>query len=146
VAFGAGRFGRRELLERGRGKLRVDHRHLARADRWFDRYGSSAVFFARMLPIVRTFISLPAGAARMPVARFSLLTVAGCIPWVLLLMFVGEQVGRSWNDWRGGLEYLDSAVLAAAGLGPWWCAAGGRDPGDGRVRRRVSFAGVPAEG
>lgn len=123
VAFAVGRLGRRELLERHGATLHIDRRHLAWADRWFDRFGSGAVFFSRMLPIVRTFISLPAGAARVPLVRFSLLTVAGCVPWVLLLGVVGEQVGRNWTAWRGSLEYVDYAVVAAAVIGLGWVFA-----------------------
>ena len=64
-------------------KLHIKQSHLDWADRWFERYGDATVFFTRMLPIIRTFISLPAGVARMPFWRFTLLTFAGCIPWVL---------------------------------------------------------------
>jgi len=75
------------------------------------------VFFTRMLPIVRTFISLPAGVARMPFWRFTVYTLAGCIPWVLLLGFIGEQVGANWKDWRHNLQYVDYAVVAAVVVG-----------------------------
>ena len=66
-----------------------------------------------MLPIVRTFISLPAGVAKMPFWRFSTYTVAGCIPWVLMLALVGRSVGDNWEDWRHKLGYLDYVVLVA---------------------------------
>src|SRR5438045_3544120 len=75
IAWSIGYLGRIELLERNR-VFHVSHSQLARADLWFERYGSAAVFFGRMVPIVRTFISLPAGVARMPVGRFTLLTAA----------------------------------------------------------------------
>jgi membrane protein DedA with SNARE-associated domain len=75
------------------------------------------VFFSRMLPIVRTFISLPAGAARMPFTRFSLYTFAGCVPWVFMLAFVGKQVGDNWHSWRHAFEYADYVILAAIVLG-----------------------------
>lgn len=114
IAFRVGRYGRQELIERHGGKLHIDARHLAWADRWFTRYGSAAVLFSRMLPVIRTFISLPAGAARVPLARFSVLTAMGCVPWVLLLGVVGEQVGRNWKSWHSSLQYADYAVLAAA--------------------------------
>jgi membrane protein DedA with SNARE-associated domain len=111
LAFGIGRFGRRELIERRGRRLR---RHLEWADRWFERYGSAAVFFSRLLPVIRTFISLPAGAARVPLGRFSVLTVAGCVPWVLLLAVIGEQVGRNWKSWHASLQYVDYGVVALA--------------------------------
>jgi membrane protein DedA with SNARE-associated domain len=118
IAYAIGYYGRAELLERHGGKLHVKKRDLERADRWFERYGSWAVFFSRMLPIVRTFISLPAGVARMPFWRFSLLTLAGCVPWVLMLTFIGDQAGRRWEDWKDSLHYVDYAVLVliAAGI------------------------------
>ena len=67
-----------------------------------------------MLPIIRTFISLPAGIAKMPFWRFTALTLLGCIPWVLMLALIGESVGDNWEEWRDNLHYLDYAVVAAA--------------------------------
>ena len=93
--------------------IHVNPKHLAWADRWFERYGDPTVFFTRMLPIVRTFISLPAGVARMPFWRFTALTAAGCIPWVVMLGFVGREVGDRWEEWRDNLHYFDYAVVAA---------------------------------
>ncbi len=112
IAYGAGYLGRVELLERNR-LIHVSASQLERADRWFERYGSATVFFTRMMPIVRTFISLPAGVARMPIGRFTLLTAAGSLPWVLMLALVGREVGNNWDEWRSNLHYLDYAVLAA---------------------------------
>ena len=74
-----------------------DCRPVFRTERWFDRWGAPAVFFSRMLPIVRTFISLPAGVARMPFWRFTTLTLLGCIPWVFMLAFVGKQAADRWT-------------------------------------------------
>jgi membrane protein DedA with SNARE-associated domain len=113
VAYAAGYYGRLELLDQNR-LIHINRRHLDQADRWFERHGSATVFFTRMMPIVRTFISLPAGVARMPLGRFVAFTVAGCIPWVLMLAIVGREVGSRWEDWRGYLHYLDYAVVAAA--------------------------------
>ena len=76
------------------------------------RNGSAAVFFTRMLPIVRTFSSLPAGVARMPLGRFTALTLAGCVPWVLLLAIIGREVGDRWETWRNHLHYVDYAIVA----------------------------------
>ena len=67
------------------------------ADSWFERHGDATVFFSRMLPIIRTFISLPAGVARMPFWRFTVLTLLGCIPWVLALALIGSEVGDNWD-------------------------------------------------
>jgi membrane protein DedA with SNARE-associated domain len=111
IAWGAGYFGRIELLERNR-LIHINHKHLEWADRWFERHGDATVFFTRMLPIIRTFISLPAGVARMPFWRFTALTLAGCIPWVLLLGWIGREVGSNWEEWRDYLHYGDYVVLA----------------------------------
>ena len=113
LAYAAGYYGRVELLERNR-LIHVSRTRLERADRWFERHGDAAVFFTRLLPIVRTFISLPAGIARMPFWRFTALTIAGCVPWVLALALIGREVGDRWEDWRHSLHYLDYAVVAAA--------------------------------
>ena len=111
VAWAAGYYGRLELLEKNR-LIHVNHRHLEWADRWFERHGDATVFFTRMLPIIRTFISLPAGVARMPFWRFTTLTLLGCIPWVLMLGLIGRSVGDNWEEWRDNLHYIDYAVLA----------------------------------
>jgi membrane protein DedA with SNARE-associated domain len=116
IAWAAGYYGRVELLERNR-LIHVSQAQLERADRWFERYGSATVFFTRMIPIVRTFISLPAGVARMPIGRFTLLTAAGSLPWVLMLALVGQAVGDNWHEWKDYLHYVDYAVLAAIILG-----------------------------
>lgn len=116
LAYAAGYYGRLELLEKNR-LLHVNRKHLAWADRWFERYGAATVFFSRMLPIIRTFISLPAGVARMPFWRFTALTAAGCIPWVLMLAVIGRKVGDNWEEWRDNLHYLDYAVVAAVLIG-----------------------------
>ena len=104
LAYGVGYYGRVDVLEKHGKKLHIKQRHLEWADRWFERHGDATVFFARMVPVVRTFISLPAGVARMPFLRFSLLTLAGCIPWVLLLTFIGKQAGDNWENWKDKLH------------------------------------------
>ena len=116
IAYAAGYYGRIELLDRNK-FIHVNRRHLEWADRWFERHGSATVFFTRMLPIVRTFISLPAGVARMPLGRFVVFTLAGSIPWVLLLAIIGREVGDRWEDWRDYLHYADYVVIAAAVIG-----------------------------
>jgi membrane protein DedA with SNARE-associated domain len=112
IAYGVGRAGRVELIERHGRWLHLKPSHIAWADRWFERYGSASILLSRMLPIIRTFISLPAGVARMPFLRFTLLTLAGCIPWVLGLALAGEAVGHNWTSVRKGFEYVDYAVVA----------------------------------
>jgi len=126
IAYGIGRAGRVDLIERHGRKVGISPKHLAWADRWFQRHGDSTVFFTRLLPIVRTFISLPAGVAKMPFWRFSALTLAGCIPWMLMLTFIGVQAGERWASWKDWLHYVDYVVAAAIVLGAvylvarWW--------------------------
>jgi membrane protein DedA with SNARE-associated domain len=117
IAYAVGYFGRVDVLEKHGAKLHIKPSHLAWADRWFERYGSATVFFTRMLPIIRTFISLPAGVARMPFWRFTLLTVAGCVPWIFALAFVGMKVGDNWTQWKDSLHYVDYAVVALVLVG-----------------------------
>jgi membrane protein DedA with SNARE-associated domain len=116
VAYAAGYYGRVELLDRNR-LIHISHRYLEWADRWFERHGSATVFWTRMLPIIRTFISLPAGVARMPLGRFVAFTLAGCVPWVLMLGIIGREVGERWEEWRDYLHYADYAVIAAVVIG-----------------------------
>ncbi len=112
VAYAVGYYGRLDLLEKNK-LIHISPKHLKWADDWFERYGAATVFFSRMLPIVRTFISLPAGVAKMPFWRFTVYTLAGCIPWVLMLALIGQSVGDNWEQWRHKLGYFDYVVLAA---------------------------------
>jgi membrane protein DedA with SNARE-associated domain len=132
IAYGVGYAGRVDILEKHGKKLHIKKSHLEWADRWFERHGDATVFFTRMLPIIRTFISLPAGVARMPFWRFTVLTLAGCIPWVLLLTFIGKEAGANWESWKDSLHYVDYAVLAAIVIGIAWLLV--------RNRRRRSQA------
>jgi membrane protein DedA with SNARE-associated domain len=120
IAYAVGYFGRRELVEEHGQRFHLKPSHVAWADRWFTRYGSASVFFSRMLPIVRTFISLPAGIARMGFGRFTVLTLAGCIPWVLALALIGDGVGSRWTQWKNALHYVDYVVIALVVVGAVW--------------------------
>jgi membrane protein DedA with SNARE-associated domain len=117
IAYGIGWYGRVELLEKHGKWLHITPKHLAWADRWFERYGDATVFFSRMLPVIRTFISLPAGVARMPFWRFTFLSIAGIIPWVLAFAIMGNAVGDRWDEWQKNLHYVDYAIVAAIGAG-----------------------------
>src|SRR3954467_9161227 len=121
IAYAVGYYGRLELLERHK-VFHIKPEHLAITERWFEKYGSWAVFFSRMLPIVRTFISLPAGAARMPFWRFSVLTLAGCVPWILMLTLVGRAARDNWDEWKDRLHYVDYGVAVIIVLGVAWLA------------------------
>jgi len=138
IAYAVGYYGRIDLLEENR-LIHISPKHLKWADDWFARYGGVTVFFSRMLPIIRTFISLPAGVAKMPFWRFTAYTLLGSIPWVLMLALIGEAVGENWEDWRHKLGYLDYVVLAAivVGLGYWLVKRrGGGGPGEGEAESR----------
>jgi membrane protein DedA with SNARE-associated domain len=136
IAYGVGRFGRIELIERHGHWLHVKPSHIEWADRWFERYGGPAVFFSRMLPIIRTFISLPAGVAKMPFGRFTLYTLAGCVPWVLGLALAGEALGSEWENARKYFEYVDYAVVVLVVAAVVYAVI--------RRRRRGSDPGDPA--
>jgi len=129
IAYAVGYYGRLDLLEKNK-LIHISPKHLKWADDWFARYGAATVFFSRMLPIIRTFISLPAGVARMPFWRFSAYTLLGSIPWVLMLALVGEAVGDNWEDWRHKLGYLDYVVLAAIVVGVVYLVVKRRRGGD----------------
>jgi membrane protein DedA with SNARE-associated domain len=135
IAYAVGYYGRVDVLEKYGPKLHIKPSHLAWADRWFERYGDATVFFSRLLPIIRTFISLPAGVARMPFWRFTVLTLLGCIPWVFMLAFIGKQAGDNWNQWKDSLHYVDYVVVAAVVLGVIWLLV---------RRRRGAGADAPA--
>jgi membrane protein DedA with SNARE-associated domain len=117
VAYAVGYYGRVDVLEKHGPKVGIRMHHLEAADRWFQRHGDATVFFTRLLPVVRTFISLPAGVARMPFWRFTAFTIAGCVPWVLMLTFIGKQAGDHWDQWKNSLHYVDYAVVAAIVVG-----------------------------
>jgi membrane protein DedA with SNARE-associated domain len=117
IAWGVGATGGRPFIERYGKFLHVTPKRMELADRWFERYGNKVVFWSRMLPIVRTFISLPAGVARMPFGRFTLYTFLGALPWCTGLTLLGVQVGENWKTWEARLKYFDYAIAALLVVG-----------------------------
>jgi membrane protein DedA with SNARE-associated domain len=117
IAYGVGRGGRLELLERHGGKVHMGPAQIERADRWFQRYGEPTVLFGRLIPLVRAFVSLPAGIAKMPLGRFTVLSLIGALPWVVALAFAGHALGSDWTSVRKGFEYVDYAILALVVIG-----------------------------
>jgi len=113
IAYAIGRWGR-HLLERRSGLLRLDPRHLGAMDAWFARHGEGTVIVARMLPIIRSYISYPAGTARMPPTRFGIYTVIGNLPFTLGLMYAGFYLGPKWTIIESYFHIAD--YLAAAGI------------------------------
>jgi membrane protein DedA with SNARE-associated domain len=118
VAYYVGALGGRPLAEKYGRFVLVSRRDLDRADHWFARYGNATVFFARLLPVIRTFIALPAGVARMNFWQFNLYTFAGSLPWCLMLAYAGLRLGARWEILRDYFHRFDTVigavVLAAA--------------------------------
>ncbi len=108
-----GDYGGRPYLERHGRWLHLTPAKLDRADRWFERYGDAAVFFGRVTPVVRSFISIPAGVARMPIPRFTVLTFLGCVPWCFGLAGAGWGLGSSWERFHSDFRFVEYAVAAA---------------------------------
>lgn len=108
-----GLYGGRPLLERHGKWFHLSEERLARAERWFDRYDDAAVFIGRMLPIVRSFVSIPAGIMEVPFWRYTVLTLLGTIPWCFGLAGIGFAVGESWERFHEDWRYADYAILAA---------------------------------
>jgi len=123
ASYAIGAYGGRPLVERYGKYVLLSAHDLELAERWFARFGEATVFFSRMLPIVRTFISVPAGIARMPLWRFTLFSILGAVPWVMLLVRGGMQLGDHWLELKQSLKGLDylvaAAIVAAVGIFVW---------------------------
>jgi membrane protein DedA with SNARE-associated domain len=117
AVYALGRGGRLELVERHGAKLHIGPAQIQRADRWFQRYGEPTVLFGRVIPLVRAFISLPAGVAKMPLGRFTVFSLIGAIPWVVALTLAGYAAGGNWTSVRKGFEYVTYATLVLIVLG-----------------------------
>jgi membrane protein DedA with SNARE-associated domain len=124
IAYAIGAWGGRPFLERYGRYLLIRPHEIELAERFFTRYGAATAFFSRLLPIVRTFISFPAGVARMPLGRFVVYSTAGALLWSMLLVFTGVQLGARWLDIRHALQPFDLAIaVAIVGLVVvfvWW--------------------------
>jgi membrane protein DedA with SNARE-associated domain len=114
IAYAIGAWGGRPFLERYGRYLLIRPQEIDLADRYFARWGPQTAFFSRLLPVVRTFISFPAGVARMPLRRFVLYSTLGAVPWTILLVYVGTVLGANWIDVRHALAPFDTAIAAAA--------------------------------
>jgi membrane protein DedA with SNARE-associated domain len=112
LTYAIGYYGRIDLLERNK-LIHISPARLAWVDGWFQRHGDATVFLARLLPLVRAFISLPAGLAKMPFWRFTWLTALGSLPWVIGFALIGRAVGDNWEQWRHHLQVLDYLVVVA---------------------------------
>ena len=97
VTYYIGRLGGRPFVYKYGKYFFMKKAHIDTAQRWFDKYGIKAVFFSRMLPVVRTFISLPAGFANVNIKKFIIFTFAGSLPWTMLLLYIGIVLGKNWE-------------------------------------------------
>jgi len=121
IAYWVGAYGGRPLIERYGKYILISHHDLDLADRWFKKYGDWAIFFSRLLPVVRTYISFPAGIARMNFGRFVLYTFLGSFPWCLGLGYVGLKMGERWDSLKSyfhGADYIIAALIVIGIV--WW--------------------------
>jgi len=124
VAYAIGAYGGRPFLERYGKYLLIRQHEIELADRFFQRHGNATVFIGRLLPIVRTFISFPAGVARMPIGPFIIYSTAGAFLWSALLVYAGTVLGANWEDIRHALQPFDLAIAVAVVIAVvlfiWW--------------------------
>jgi membrane protein DedA with SNARE-associated domain len=137
IAWAAGRYGGQAAVRRWGRRFGVRDHDIDRAVAWFDRHGPAAVLFGRVIPVVRTFISLPAGFADMPAGRFGLFTTLGCIPWTAALGIAGYALGANWqhiaNDFHGPTYAIAGIIVVALAVALVL-----------HFRRRRAAAGEPA--
>ena len=121
VAYAVGYFGGRRAIEKYGKYILISGHDLDLADNWFKKYGQATVFFSRLLPVVRTFISLPAGIARMDFKKFCFYTFAGCLPWSWLLAYFGVVMGENWEGLKVYFHKFDLIIGVIIILGiVWW--------------------------
>jgi membrane protein DedA with SNARE-associated domain len=120
LAYYVGALGGRPLVEKYGGYILLTRHDLELADRWFARYGEWTVFFSRLLPVVRTFIALPAGIARMNFLRFNVYTFLGSLPWCLALAYAGAKLGARWTVLREYFHRFDTVIGLAILAGVVW--------------------------
>jgi membrane protein DedA with SNARE-associated domain len=157
LAYWAGYSGGRPLIDRWGRYLLIRPHEVDRAHEWFEHRGQAAVFVGRLLPVVRTFISLPAGVVRMNVWRFTLYTFLGCLPWCLLLTWLGTLMGERWDEAERVIRPFAWAIAGVLVLGlavfVWRrirtikieeaARAGGPNPPPGEAGRRRSCPAWP---
>jgi membrane protein DedA with SNARE-associated domain len=117
MGWAIGLYGGRPYLEKHGRWLHVTPEKLDKVDAWFERYGDATVFFTRMLPVVRSFVSIPAGVGEMPLGRFTVLTFLGTIPWCFGLAGIGYALGSQWEEFHDSFRYADYAIAAAVVAG-----------------------------
>jgi membrane protein DedA with SNARE-associated domain len=150
LAWAAGKYGGQPALQRWGHRLWLRERDLDRANSWFARYGARAVLIGRVLPVVRTFISLPAGIAGMDPVRFGIYTTIGCIPWTAALAYAGYAVGANWqsivNGFRGPTYIIAAVVVIGLAIAIWRYARRRRAEGPAADGQRPRAEGQSADG
>jgi membrane protein DedA with SNARE-associated domain len=117
LAYWVGYFGGRPLVEKYGKYILLKKRDLNAADRFFAKYGDWAIFISRLLPVVRTFISLPAGISRMPFWRFTIYTFLGSVPWCYMLAWAGWKLGSKWSELKKYFHQADAVIVALIVIG-----------------------------
>lgn len=123
VAYWAGYYGGQPFVNKYGKYLLLSQKHVDMAQRWFDRYGLKATFFSRLLPVVRTFISLPAGFAKVNLGKFIVYTLLGSIPWTVALIYAGKLLGENWrmlNLLGHEASLLVAGILVAVAIYYFW--------------------------
>jgi len=120
VGWAIGLYGGRPYLERHGRWLHLDQRKLDRAEQWFERWEDWAVFLGRLTPVIRSFVSIPAGVMEVPFVRYTLLTLAGSAIWCFGFAGVGFALGASWEDFHNAFGYVDYLVAAAVVAAVAW--------------------------
>jgi len=137
AGWAIGLYGGRPYLERHGRWLHLDEQKLDRAERWFERWEDWAVFLGRLTPVVRSFVSIPAGVMETPFVRYTLLTLAGSAIWCVAFAGAGYLAGDNWEDLHDAFRYLDYVVvLAVVGAAAWLVVR--------RLRRRRASQETPS--
>jgi len=120
LAYVVGFYGGRVAIEKYGKYILISHHDLDIADNFFNKYGSSAIFFSRLMPVVRTFISLPAGIARMNFTKFIIYTFVGSVPWCFALAWIGMKLGENWDTLGGYFHKFDFVIVILLIAGVVW--------------------------
>ena len=119
-AYIVGFYAGRPLIVRYGKYILLNEKHLVTAEKWFEKWGDKATFIARLLPVIRTVISLPAGIAKMDFRKFVFYSFVGSVPWTLMLAYVGYSLGPKWESIKGVFRGLDVVVVLAVVLVIVW--------------------------
>lgn len=121
ASYYLGAYGGRPIISKYGKYVLISHHDLEVADKWFKKRGEITVFVGRLLPVVRTFISFPAGISKMHFGRFVMYSFLGSLPWCLFLAFIGQKLGENWEDLRRYFHGADWLILGLIMMGiVWW--------------------------